>query len=132
MEDNSYVSLSLEEYNELYDKAKMYDEITEKLTNIIKSSIDEIWEKFKELMTNNDEQSAATEEVVEETDEIKVGDKVKLIKRGLCTAGFKVGDICIVTNIYDYNHYKIKIEKENGLGFVNEDMIEKVNEGEEN
>lgn len=28
MEDTSYVSLSLQKYNELYDKAKAYDELT--------------------------------------------------------------------------------------------------------
>jgi hypothetical protein len=27
MDDNSYVSLTLEKYNELYDKAKKYDEL---------------------------------------------------------------------------------------------------------
>jgi len=38
MDDTSYVSLSLEKYNELYDKAKAYDEIkaTEEPDNEIK------------------------------------------------------------------------------------------------
>lgn len=33
MEDNSYISLSLEKYNELYYKAKIYDELVSKCEN---------------------------------------------------------------------------------------------------
>lgn len=34
MDDNCYVSLTLEKYNEVYDKAKKYDKILEENNNI--------------------------------------------------------------------------------------------------
>lgn len=59
MEDNSYVSLSLEKYNELYDKAKNYDEISEKMTDDLKNMINKMCEVVARLAN---EESAATEE----------------------------------------------------------------------
>lgn len=59
MEDNSYVNLSLKKYNELYDKAKKFDELNEELT-------DEIVEQPKEY----------------NSDTVHIGDKV-LIKHDL-------------------------------------------------
>lgn len=53
MEDNSYVSLSLEKYNELYDKAKKFDELTEqfgdKLSETINTMIENINKLFKKV-----------------------------------------------------------------------------------
>lgn len=47
MEDNSYVSLSLEKYNELYDKAKKYDELTMMVSEEITKNIGDIFEGLK-------------------------------------------------------------------------------------
>lgn len=54
MEDNSYVSLSLKKYNELYDKAKRFDELTEKFGDDLSKAINDIIENFNNIF-NNDE-----------------------------------------------------------------------------
>lgn len=79
MEDTSYVNLSLQKYNELYDKAKKYDELISALGDKITESISTILDKF----TANEEEkhSGETEQEVEDTEEtqeykFKIGDKV--------------------------------------------------------
>ena len=83
-----------------------------------------------------DEESAATEEVIEELDdEIKVGDKVKLLSLGFYTTSFNMGDICTVEELrVDDSEECIEIKNcEHGdIGYVSVDMIKKVNEREEN
>lgn len=63
MEDTSYVSLSLEKYNELYDKAKKYDEMqAEEVTN---SLIDLLKGRTIKVNLANNKETAATEEVID-------------------------------------------------------------------
>lgn len=60
MDDNSYVNLSLQKYNELYDKAKKFDELIEKfgneLSETISTMIDNINKIFNELNEENKEE----------------------------------------------------------------------------
>lgn len=77
MEDTSYVSLSLEKYNELYDKAKAYDEMqVEEAAENLKELLKDIPAALKRAFGSKEE-TAATEEVVEE---IEVGDLVEIVK----------------------------------------------------
>lgn len=78
MEDNSYVSLSLQKYNELYDKAKKYDELTKELGDKISESISTIVDNFNKMFTTDEEHSGETEQEVEDT-EFKVGDKIMVV-----------------------------------------------------
>lgn len=84
MEDNSYVSLSLEKYNELYDKAKKYDEMQfEK----VKKGMFDLFKDYGYTPKVNEE-SAATEEensyydveLIEEEDGIPAGAKGKRLE----------------------------------------------------
>lgn len=54
MEDNSYVSLSLKKYNELYDKAKRFDKLTEEFGDDLSKAINDIIKNFNNIF-NNDE-----------------------------------------------------------------------------
>lgn len=56
MEDNSYVNLSLQKYNELYDKAKKYDELTKELGDKISESISTIVDNFNKMFTTDDKE----------------------------------------------------------------------------
>lgn len=56
MEDNSYVSLSLEKYNELYDKAKKFDELTEQFGDKLSKTINTIIDNVNEMFTSNKEE----------------------------------------------------------------------------
>ena len=77
MEDNSYVNLSLEKYNKLYDKAKKFDELSEKLTEEVRENINKILNGISEMITTTDEEhSEKTEEYNCHT--VHVGLKVKL------------------------------------------------------
>lgn len=75
MEDNSYVNLSLQKYNELYDKAKKYDELTNELGDKITECITTIFDNF----SSNKEIEQPKEY---NSDTVHVGDKV-LIKHDL-------------------------------------------------
>lgn len=80
MEDTSYVNLSLKKYNELYDKAKKYDELTKELGDKISESINKVVDEFNKMFTNNEEETTEepkTEEV--EDTEFKVGDKIMVV-----------------------------------------------------
>lgn len=78
MEDASYVSLSLEKYNELYDKAKAYDEMqVEEAAENSKELLKDIPTALKRAFGSKEETAATTEEVVEE---IEVGDLVEIVK----------------------------------------------------
>lgn len=88
MEDNSYVNLSLEKYNELYDKAKKFDELSKELSDKIGESINTIVDNFNKMFTTDEEHSGETEqqeeteqdskynvELIEDTDCIPKGAK---------------------------------------------------------
>lgn len=123
MEDNSYVSLSIEKYNELYDKAKKFDELSEKLTDVISENINKIFDNILLMLTNDNEEHS------EETEEFKIGDKVKLVKLNDCTFGFSLGDICTITRIgADGDYYNIEITDGTSTGYVDEENIEKIKE----
>ena len=127
MEDTSYVNLSLQKYNELYDKAKKFDELTKECGDKISESIDKVIDKFNKMFTSDEEHSGETEREVEDT-EFKVGDKVKLVKQSDYTNGFELGDICKITSINEYGCCKIEIDNGTTLGYVDEEHIEKVKE----
>ena len=124
MEDTSYVSLSLEKYNELYDKAKNYDQLTEKLTDEVSENIRKIFDGINEMIAADEEHSGETEEV--EDTEFKVGDKVKLVKLNDCTNGFNIGDICTITSLSEISMYYIEIDNGISKGYVNEENIKKL------
>ena len=67
MEDNSYVSLSLEKYNELYDKAKTFDELTEKFADNISETITTILDNVNSMFATDEEHSGETEEHTDDT-----------------------------------------------------------------
>lgn len=123
MEDNSYVNLSLEKYNELYDKAKKFDELSKELGDKISKSIDTIVDNFNKMFTSDEE----TEQEVEDT-EFKVGDKVKLVKHSDYTNGLELGDICKINDINESGSCKIEIDNGITLGYVDEEHIEKIKE----
>lgn len=123
MEDNSYVSLSLQKYNELYDKAKKFDELSKELGDKISKSIDTIVDNFNKMFTSDEE----TEQEVEDT-EFKVGDKVKLVKHSDYTNGLELGDICKINDINESGSCKIEIDNGITLGYVDEEHIEKIKE----
>ena len=77
MEDNSYVSLSLEKYNELYDKAKKFDELTKEFGDKLSETINTIIDNVNDMFAVNEEHSGETEEVKDT--EFKVGDKVMIV-----------------------------------------------------
>ena len=120
MEDNSYVSLSLEKYNELYDKAKKFDELTEQFGDKLSETINTIIDNVNEMFTSNEEHSGETE--------FKVGDKVKLIKHSDYTRGFDIGDICKINDINESGSCRIEIDNGITLGYVDEEHIEKIKE----
>lgn len=121
MENNSYVNLSLEKYNELYDKAKKFDELVEKFGDKLSDTINTIIDNVNEMFTSNEEEHSG------ETEELKVGDKVRLIKQTLCTHGFELGDICTIVNIDNITN-RITIENGRNKGYVNEKDIKKIKE----
>lgn len=128
MEDTSYVSLSLEKYNELYDKAKAYDEMqAEEGAKAMTDFLKDIASAAKVVVgidMSNEKESAATEEP---DNEIKVGDKVEIINDKLKA---KVGVIGKVIKIDDDGF--IKIYGNDSLmwcTYVN--CVKKINEGEE-
>ena len=131
MEDNSYVNLSLEKYNELYDKAKKYDELKERYKEPIEKTLDRILkninDRLDKMSTNEEEPN---QEAEQEDTELKVGDKVKLVKLGRFVHGFNKGDICTITNLhFDDSKECIEIIKDVYLkGFVSEKQIEKIKE----
>ena len=127
MEDTSYVNLSLQKYNELYDKAKKYDELTKELGDKITESINTILDNFNKMFTSDEEHSGETEQEVEDT-ELKVGDKVKLVKHSDCTKGFELGDICTINDINETGSCRIEIDNGITLGYVDEEHIEKIKE----
>lgn len=123
MEDNSYVNLSLEKYNELYDKAKKFDELSEKLTDEIRKNINKIFDGISETLTTDNEEET-------EDTEFKLGDRVRLVELGSYTKGFNKGDIYTIANPhYDDSEECIKITDYDGLdGFVSKKQIEKIKE----
>lgn len=123
MEDNSYVNLSLQKYNELYDKAKKFDELSKEPGDKISKSIDTIVDNFNKMFTSDEE----TEQEVEDT-EFKVGDKVKLVKHSECTNGINLGDICKINDINESGSCRIEIDNGITLGYVDEENIEKIKE----
>lgn len=127
MEDTSYVNLSLQKYNELYDKAKKYDELTKELGDKITESINTIVDNFNKMFTSDEKHSGETEQEVEDT-EFKVGDKVKLIKLNDCTHGFNIGDVCTITGLNDNGGHHIVIDNKESKGYVDEEHIEKIKE----
>lgn len=125
MEDNSYVNLSLEKYNELYDKAKKFDELSEKFADKISKSIDTIIDNFNKMFTSNEEE---TEQKEVEDIEFKVGDKVKLVRLNDCTCGLNLGDICTITNLTVTGVNDIEIDNGITKGYVNKEDIKKIKE----
>ena len=128
MEDTSYVNLSLQKYNELYDKAKKYDELTKELGDKISESISTIVDNFNKMFTTDEEHSGETEEQEDEDTEFKVGDKVKLVKHSECTNGINLGDICKINDINESGSCRIEIDNGITLGYVDEEHIEKIKE----
>ena len=124
MEDNSYVNLSLQKYNELYDKAKKYDELTNELGDKITECITTIFDH----LTSDEEHSGETEQEEVEDTELKVGDKVRLVKSTNCTYGFKLGEICTIVSLNELGYYHIRIENETNIGYVNKEHIKKIKE----
>lgn len=124
MEDTSYVNLSLQKYNELYDKAKKYDELTKTFGDKVAESVGKLVDSIDKMLTIDEEE---TEQEVEDT-EFKVGDKVKLVKQSDYTNGFELGDICKITSMNEYGCCKIEIDNGTTLGYVDEEHIEKVKE----
>lgn len=120
MEDNSYVNLSLEKYNELYDKAKKYDELSKQFGDKLSESINTIIDNVNDMFTSNEEHSGETE--------FKVGDKVKLVKHSECTNGINLGDICKINDINESGSCRIEIDNGITLGYVDEEHIEKIKE----
>jgi hypothetical protein len=59
--------------------------------------------------------------------QMKIGDRVKLIKHG-CTLGFNIGDICTITGMYCPGERPIKIENTIRKGYVFKDEIELIEE----
>lgn len=105
MEDNSYVSLSLEKYNELYDKAKKYDSLLNEYRDKVGDSIVKILNNISDMFNATDE-----EEPVEE--ELKVGDKVVVIGT-------------IVAKDASDVPYKVKVNERVSLWFT-KDEIKKI------
>lgn len=128
MEDNSYVSLSLEKYNELYDKAKKFDELSKQFGDKISETIDTIIDNVNNMFTSNEEHSGETEQEEVEDIEFKVGDKVKLVKHTDCTNGFQLGDICTISDLNVIGRHDIEIDNGIDLGYVDEEHIEKIKE----
>ena len=128
MEDNSYVNLSLEKYNELYDKAKKYDELSKTYGDKISETINTIIDNVNSMFASNKELSGETEQKEVEDIEFKVGDKVKLVKLNDCTNGFELGDICTITDLNSNGGYHIAIDNRISLGYVDEEHIEKIKE----
>ena len=129
MEDNSYVNLSLEKYNELYDKAKKYDELSKQFGDKLSESINTIIDNVNDMFASNEEHSGETEQQEETEDiEFKVGDKVRLVKLNDCTNGFKLGDICKITDLDETGTYYIEIDNGINKGYVDEEHIEKIKE----
>lgn len=124
MEDNSYVSLSLEKYNELYDKAKKYDELVKTYGDKVAESVGKLVDSIDKMLSIDEEE---TEQEVEDT-EFKVGDKVKLIKLNDCTYGFNIGDVCTITGLNDNGGHHIVIDNKESKGYVDEENIEKIKE----
>lgn len=123
MEDTSYVSLSLEKYNELYDKAKMYDEI--KFEEVRKGMFD-LLKDYGNISKDNEE-TAVTEEI---DDEIKVGDLVEIIKPKY---GARVGVIGKVTYIDEDGDINVKEnDDDTDVWYTTINSVKKVNESEEN
>lgn len=125
MEDTSYVNLSLEKYNELYDKAKKFDELSEKLSDKVTESISTILDGFNSMFTTDEE---TTEEQEVEDTELKVGDKVRLVELNCCTNAFSVGDICTIISMNTDDYCRIKIDNGYHIGYVDEKHIEKIKE----
>lgn len=128
MEDNSYVNLSLEKYNELYDKAKKFDELSEKFGDELKETISTMIENINKIFATDNDDEEDSEET--EDTEFKVGDKVKLVRLNNYTIGFSKGDICTITNLqYNYTKDCIEIKKGDILtGYVSKKDIEKIKE----
>ena len=126
MEDTSYVNLSLQKYNELYDKAKKYDELLKTYGDKLSETINTIIDNVNNMFASNEEHSRETEEVKDT--EFKVGDKVKLVKLNDCTNGFKLGDICKITDLDETSTYYIEIDNGINKGYVDEEHIEKIKE----
>ena len=61
MNDNSYVSLSLEKYNELYEKSKKFDELVkefgDEISDTIQTLINDINKLFEERNFENGNQN---------------------------------------------------------------------------
>jgi len=120
MEDTSYVNLSLEKYNELYDKAKKYDELVKTYGDKLSETINTIIDNVNNMFTTDEEEQEDTE--------LKVGDKVKLVKLNECTNGFELGDICTITNLTATGIHDIEIDNGITLGYVNKEDINKIKE----
>ena len=63
----------------------------------------------------------------------KIGDKVKVIEVGTAMMGFKVGDTCTVSKIYDSTAHEYEIRNDEEIyGYANENQIDRINESEDN
>lgn len=81
MEDTSYVNLSLQKYNELYDKAKKYDELIEKFGDAISKSIQDVIDNLDKIAATNDEKDTYYDvECIEDCECIPKGAKGKLLE----------------------------------------------------
>lgn len=77
MNDNSYVSLSLEKYNELYEKAKKFDELTEECKG-------KVSERFDAILKNIFEKDIEQEE---KNQEFYIGQRVEIKSLGQYSKG---------------------------------------------
>lgn len=128
MEDNSYVSLSLQKYNELYDKAKKFDELTEKFGDELSETINTMIKNINEIFTNDKEEHTGETTVEPVEEELKVGDKVNLIKLSDTTYGFNLGDICTINDLNACGYFPIEIDNGISIGYVSKENIKKIKE----
>ena len=82
MEDNSYLNLSLQKYNELYDKAKKFDELTKQFGDKLSETINIIIDNVNDMFTTDDEEQEVKQPKDYNHKTVHIGDKV-LIKHDL-------------------------------------------------
>lgn len=135
---NKQITVPMYRYEQLIENETRYNQLFkwqhEHGNDEILKTIDD--EKLKDLLDQQepttcsaDEETAATEEVVEV---FHLGQKVKLIELGKYTNGFDIGEIVTIENLdYDDTEEHIKISHEgSGTGYVSEKQIKAINEKE--
>lgn len=145
----NYVTLGLKKYNELYDKAKMLDELKAKFGNDLEGYIEKAFDALKNILSDFDVEKCKENEgnhiptidsnvdidiPEEQRNTFKVGDKVELIeKNNECNNGFEIGDKCEIKEInYNIDPPITIIKPQGEEGYAYSYQLKKINESEEN